>query len=53
MGKGSIDFSGIISFLDATNYNGWIMVEEESSDAVIDPDRVTLANGKYIKSIQP
>lgn len=52
MGKGCIDFPGIVSFLDATNYNGWIMVEEESADAGIDPDSVTLANGEYIKSIQ-
>lgn len=51
MGKGCIDFPGIVSYLDQINYQEWIMVEEESSDAAIDPDKVTLANGEYIKGI--
>lgn len=52
MGEGSIDFPGIVKYLDETDYDGWIMVEEESADAAVDPDRVTLANGKYIGSIK-
>ena len=52
MGEGCIDFPGIVRFMDQTGYDGWIMVEEESDKAVVDPDAVTLANGKYIATLR-
>lgn len=49
MGTGVIDFPGIVQFLKDTNYQGWIMTEDESPDAVEDSDGVVLADGKYMK----
>jgi inosose dehydratase len=51
MGDGSIDHLEVVLFLHETNYNGWIMVEEESVAAVASPDQATLANGKYMQVI--
>lgn len=48
LGRGDIDFAGIVQVLKDSNYNGWIMIEDESGRAVEDPDGVTLENGKYI-----
>ena len=33
-------------------YDGWIMVEEDSDKAKVDPDAVTLANGKYVAGLR-
>lgn len=52
MGAGYIDFPGIVSYLRDTDYDGWIMVEEESAKAAVDPDRVTLANGQYVEKLR-
>ena len=48
MGKGSIDFRGIVQVLDKVGYDGWVMVEDESSRAEQSPDEVTLENGEYV-----
>ena len=50
MGAGDIDFAGIVGGLVQQNYEGWIMVEDESPRAEIDPDAVTRANGEYLKA---
>ena len=52
MGEGIADFKAIVDFLKETDYQGWIMTEDESPEAVIDSDRIVLADGKYMKSIQ-
>jgi len=49
MGAGIIDFPGLVSMLQHTGYEGWIIVEEESVEAESDPDSVTLQNGKYVQ----
>ena len=49
MGAGVIDFPGLVSILCQTGFNGWIVVEEESVEAELDPDAVTLANGEYVR----
>ncbi len=49
MGKGSIDFAGIVQVLKDSNYSGWVMIEDESPRAEADPDAVTLENGRYIR----
>jgi inosose dehydratase len=50
MGRGIIDFHGIVDALEDAGYNGWIMVEDESALAENDPDDATMANGRYIIS---
>ena len=52
MGQGIGDFKSIVDFLKETDYQGWIMTEDESPDAVNDSDSVVLADGAYMKSIQ-
>jgi hypothetical protein len=36
--------------LQQHNYEGWIMVEDESPRAEVVPDAVTVANGEYLKA---
>ncbi len=48
MGRGVIDFHGIVETLAGAGYKGWIMVEDESKLAERDPDAATMANGEYI-----
>lgn len=48
MGQGAIDHPRIAGLLRDSGYDGWIMVEEESSFAEADPDEATLHNGRYI-----
>ncbi|MFD0672690.1 sugar phosphate isomerase/epimerase family protein [Cohnella sp. GCM10027633] len=48
MGKGEIDHPGLVRFLRDSDYEGWIMVEEESAQAESDPNGVTRWNGDYI-----
>jgi inosose dehydratase len=49
MGRGCIDFLGIVELLSQADYQGWIMIEDESAFAENDPDAATLANGKYVQ----
>ena len=51
MGEGVIDFPRLIKILDEADYNGWIIFEEESQDAVVDPDAATLKNGRYLEEV--
>jgi len=51
MGEGCIDFKGIIRILRQSGYNGWIIVEEESSKALMDPDGSMLANAVYMNTM--
>jgi inosose dehydratase len=48
MGRGCIDFAGIYAVLKKASYDGWIMVEDESKLAEMDPDAATLLNGQYM-----
>ena len=50
MGKGDIDFPTITADLDKAEYQGWIMIEDESPLAEVDPDAATRQNGEYLKS---
>ncbi|WP_274649556.1 sugar phosphate isomerase/epimerase family protein [Paenibacillus humicola] len=54
LGQGCIDHKAITRYLRDTDYDGWIMVEEESAAAEADPDRVTAANGEYVtRALKP
>lgn len=50
-GKGMIDFVGITQYLLDTNYDGWIIMEDECDEAITDPDAVTLNDGRYIDQV--
>ncbi|WP_299549514.1 TIM barrel protein [Seonamhaeicola sp.] len=49
-GKGIIDFKTITQYLVRTDYNGWIILEDECDRAIHEPDAVTLLDGKFVKS---
>ena len=49
MGAGIIDFPGIVAMLKDTGYTGWIMIEEESPEAEVDPNTATIKNGEYLQ----
>lgn len=48
MGNGDIDFPGIVQVLKDNSYNGWIMVEEETEEAAVNPDGVIMDINKYV-----
>jgi inosose dehydratase len=47
MGKGVIDFPAIVSYLLATGFVGWCVVEDECKAAEVDPDEITRQDGIY------
>ena len=47
-GEGDIDFDAITKYLIDTNYEGWIVMEDECDEAITNPDGVTLEDGKFI-----
>jgi inosose dehydratase len=51
LGQGTIDHPYLVKYLQETGYQGWIMVEEESEEAEIEPDQVTIKNGLYLKDV--
>ena len=51
MGQGIIDYKTIVEDLSKTDYNGWIMIEDESARAEDNPDAVTIDTGKYLQKI--
>lgn len=48
-GEGSLDFRTIIEDLVKTDFNGWVVFEDECDEAIDDPDGVTLKDGVYIR----
>ena len=48
MGEGITDFVKITKILNSCGYNGYIMVEDESPEAEINPDAVALHNAEFI-----
>ncbi len=48
-GEGEIDFVGITKYLVDSDYEGWIVMEDECDACITDPDGVTLADGQYIQ----
>jgi inosose dehydratase len=50
MGKGKVDLLGITQWLKDSNYDGWIICEDEGVEALNDPDFVTLHDGNWIKN---
>jgi inosose dehydratase len=48
-GEGDIDFKSVIDDLVQTDFDGWVVFEDECDAAVGDPDGVTLKDGIYIR----
>ncbi|WP_404455072.1 sugar phosphate isomerase/epimerase family protein [Oceanobacillus kapialis] len=54
MGTGDINFPAIVQNLKEYGYSGWIMVEEETEEAAVDPDKVIHEVGNYVhKKLEP
>jgi inosose dehydratase len=51
MGRGTIDFPGVVSFLRETRFHGWIMVEDECPAAERDPDGLAIENARYVREV--
>ena len=49
-GEGIIDMNAITQYLIDTDYQGWIVMEDECDQAITDPDGVTLNDGRYIET---
>lgn len=50
-GMGSVDLEGVTSYLVASGYSGWIVMEDECDEAITDPDGLTLRDGEYIDRV--
>ena len=50
-GEGCIDFVGITNYLKETDFEGWIVMEDEADQAITDPDGVTVKDGIYIDNV--
>jgi inosose dehydratase len=50
-GEGAVDFAGVVQYLHDTEFDGWIVVEDESPAAVQDPDAVTRGAGRYVREV--
>jgi inosose dehydratase len=48
LGEGVLDFPGLTRYLRDSGYGGWIIVEDECPQAVVEPDEVVLADGVYL-----
>ncbi|MEO0332466.1 MAG: TIM barrel protein, partial [Bacteroidota bacterium] len=51
MGEGIIDFKSITQELIDTDFEGWIIVEDECDEAITDPDSVAMADGVYNEKV--
>ena len=51
MGRGTIDFPRIVSDLNKSGFEGWVMLEDECAQAESDPDACTVENGAYIRDV--
>ncbi|MEM9160794.1 MAG: sugar phosphate isomerase/epimerase family protein [Verrucomicrobiota bacterium] len=48
LGRGDIDDQEITRFLVERGYEGWIVVEDECDEAVVDPDQIASDDGVYV-----
>lgn len=50
-GKGNIDFVGITQDLIDSDYEGWIVMEDECDECITNPDGVTMRDGVFIEEV--
>ena len=48
LGDGKVDFAGIIRWLEAQAYAGWLVCEDEGHQALADPDGTTRHDGAWL-----
>lgn len=48
MGTGDVDFAAMAAFLHSTDYDGWVMVEEETEQSAAHPDEAVKDIGEYV-----
>lgn len=51
MGTGDVDFVRLARELRASDYQGWIMVEEETEQSAANPDEAVRDIGEYVSSL--
>lgn len=51
LGKGAVDFKGIVAQLHQSGYDGWIVVEQDILPGMGAPKKSALANRDYIKTL--
>jgi inosose dehydratase len=51
LGRGSVDFKAIVKELDAQNYSGWIVVEQDVLPGMGNPKICAQRNREFIKSL--
>lgn len=51
LGKGEVNFKAVIQELNALDYNGWIVVEQDILPGMGEPKKSALANRDFIKSL--
>lgn len=51
LGKGGVDFPGVVDWLRAHNYNGWIVVEQDVLPGMGTPKESAFRNREYIKQL--
>ena len=51
LGKGAVDFRGVLDELNAQKYSGWAVVEQDVLPGMGNPKNCALANREYLKGI--
>jgi inosose dehydratase len=51
LGKGCVDFPGVLAALEETGYDGWIVVEQDILPGMGNPRESALRNRAYLRSI--
>jgi inosose dehydratase len=51
LGKGSVNFEGVLDTLEKQRYNGWVVVEQDVLPGMGDPKACAEANRNYLTSI--
>lgn len=51
LGKGSVDFKAVKDFLEAHDYNGWIVVEQDVLPGMGEPKQCAATNRSYLQTI--
>jgi inosose dehydratase len=51
LGKGCVDFKGVVDWLRKRNYTGWVLVEQDVLPGMGTPKESALRNREYLKSI--
>jgi inosose dehydratase len=51
LGKGGVDFAGVLAALEAIHYTGWIVVEQDVLPGMGTPRESARRNREYLRSL--